>query len=91
MFQIYPCSQQAMDYIRKRQANPPEYHRPGPKYPFAQLEVGQSFSVPTDKYDNFRPYNSIQAMASMLAPHLGKRFRVILHKELEIIEVARVE
>lgn len=77
---IWPSSPQARESIA--QAHPPGQ----PAYPFPQLQVGQSFTLPADSASKA----SLDTMCSLLGPYLQMRFRVIVHKDLALIEVARV-
>lgn len=55
-------------------------------YPFDQLEVGQSFSVELDE----KKYKSIHAIASRKGKMQKKKFVVIRHTDLNLLEVARI-
>lgn len=50
------------------------------------LEIGQSFSVGMDEMK----FATIRAQVSVIGKKLGKKFRVVLHEEHKIYEVARI-
>jgi len=54
------------------------------KYPFAELGVGQSFTVPKAEAN----VKSLRTRAAQVSKD-GKRFVVIIHKEHSLVEVAR--
>lgn len=56
-----------------------------PLYPFDKLEAGQSFTLPVADCNLV----SLQVIASRKSRN-GKRFKVIRHDELNLVEVARV-
>ena len=56
------------------------------KYPFNQLEVGQSFAVPIGSVNS----SKLRVITSQASKRLEKLFTVVQHKELELYEVARI-
>jgi hypothetical protein len=58
--------------------------QPKLRYPFDELAVGQSFTIAKDEA-NMR---SLQVRASQKSK-AGKRFVVVVHNELQLVEVAR--
>ena len=57
------------------------------KYPFADLNVGQSFIVDLKE----AKVSSIRSIASILSKGGEKKFRVIRHAKEHILEVARLK
>lgn len=57
----------------------------GKKYPFSDLDIGFSFTVPYDK----KIHKSLGTLCSQWnAKKNGKRYRCLLHRDLNLIEVA---
>lgn len=66
--------------IEKGVVQPP-YRSPGgggrPKYPWDDLEVGDSFAVPVKAGDLLQAYRSIQVSGHYALVRRGKKFRVV--------------
>lgn len=56
------------------------------KYPFAELQICQSFAVPFDEVGEI----SLRTLASTKSKDLGRKFTVIKHNDSKVFEVARV-
>lgn len=54
------------------------------KYPFAELGVGQSFTLPKADAN----VKSLRTRAAQVSKD-GKRFVVVVHDDLQLVEVAR--
>lgn len=80
-YNITDSSPQAAEVAKKA----PNVGTGAKKYPFDKLNVGQSFSVPIDGAN----IKSLRTRASQKSV-LGKRFVVVLHEGMGVIEVARV-
>jgi len=55
------------------------------KYPFGELEVGQSFTVPIAEAN----VNSLRVMCSRKSKG-GKSFTLVVHQDPPVVEVARL-
>ena len=56
-----------------------------PRYPFDKLEVGQSFTIPVAECN----LASLQVIASRKSKKV-KKFKILRHEDLGVIEVARI-
>jgi len=63
--------------------------RSNAKYPIGQLLIGQSFAVPFASLE-MGTLQSLRSLASQHAKRGGKKFAVLTHKGLQLIEVARI-
>lgn len=77
MREIYQASEKAMQETRIRGRNS--------KYPWEQLEIGQSFTV---KYEEMKKVTLVP-LAFRTSKRLGKRFKVTDHPEHKVYEVTR--
>lgn len=75
MYEIYPCSQKALDKIR------------GSNYRYADLEVGQSFRIPFGEIK----IGSLRNKVSVAGKKLGRKFSVIEHDKETGYEVVRIK
>lgn len=77
--QIVESSPAALAIIEKK-----EFKKKDSIYPFNQLNVGQSFTVPMAECN----LQSIRVIAGRKSKN-DKMFTVVVHADLEIVEVAR--
>lgn len=84
-FNIVASSPQAVNETKAEKAKREEM------YPFEKLEVGQSFTSPTDAV-NWKSLRICvyQRNAREAQKVDGKKFKFINHAELNIVEVARI-
>lgn len=83
MYVITLCSPQMAKVI----ADFPQDRAERPvRYPFAALEIGQSFTIPLW---HITP-RSMVSLAATAGSLLGRRFKILYHKELDLMEVARL-
>lgn len=61
-------------------------HAKDSKYPWHVLNVGQSFSVPVAEVK----LTTLNTLAYRTSKRTGKKFKVVLHAELQVYEVARL-
>lgn len=59
-----------------------------PRYPFLELEPGQSFTLPYD--DNKNIVKSLRVRAKQLSTD-GREFSVLVHTDRNLVEVGRVK
>lgn len=76
--QIVASSPKALEVAKEKP------HSNGATYPFNELEVNQSFTLPKAEAN----VKSLQVIASRKSKG-GKRFVVVVHDELSLVEVAR--
>lgn len=88
-YQIFECSPKARAKIKVeiKDLNDTFISESGlTKYPFSQLKIGQSFTVPIEGAKE----SSIRLSSTGQGKKQGKKFTVIKHDELGCIEVARI-
>lgn len=56
------------------------------KYPFEELKIGNSFTIPVGEASD----GVLRTLATNKGKKLGKKFSVIKHTDLALIEVARI-
>lgn len=88
-YPIYPASPDAMSKIKceivdKGDTFENTHHLI--KYPFDQLRIGECFTVGMSDANEF----SLRITANKTAKRTNKLFTVIKHKDLGLVEVARV-
>lgn len=83
--QLYPCSPQAERFIDKTLFDGQGCCPDKGKYPFNSMKIGQSFSMELDRLAYSRSLVCTKSRTS------GKKFKVFIHDELSIIEVARIK
>lgn len=88
-FEIFPASPEAMKKIKceivdKNDTFKNEHHRA--KYPFDMLKIGECFTLKFGEYVE----GSVRLSAFNSGKKNGKKFTVIKHKDLALIEVARI-
>lgn len=57
------------------------------KYPFDNLEIGQSFTVSINEISS----NTIRIAASLAGKRLKRKFKVRVDHDLNLYEIARIE
>lgn len=89
MYTIKECSPRAKAMIKSFDdaigASVNEHHRT--KYPFDELTIGQSFTVPILEANE----SSMRLSATRKGKETGKTFTVIKHRDFNCIEVARIK
>lgn len=88
-FEIFPASPEAMKKIKceivdKNDTFKNEHHRV--VYPFDLLKIGECFTFKLGDYIE----SSVRLSAFNVGKKNGKKFTVIKHKDLGLVEVARV-
>lgn len=81
-FEIVPSSPQAAEFTEAEKE---------PMYPFDSLGVGQSFSVPFS-YEKWKSLRTSVSQRNNRVKNVrdGVKFAFIIHKEMEVYEVARI-
>lgn len=87
-FELHDASPQAKkkitSYVDTVGAHANDHHRI--KYPFDELTIGKCFTVPFAEANE----TSLRLTASVRGKNSGKKFAVIKHNDLQIVEVARI-
>jgi len=86
---IYPCSDKARPFVLKIDNSTEILERKGERhrlYPFPEMPLGYSFAVPYSP----SKYKSVAVTASVMGKKLNRRFKIIRHKELDVVEVVRI-
>jgi hypothetical protein len=89
-FEILPASPEAMRKIKceivdKGDTFKNEHHRA--RYPFDSLKIGECFTFKIGEFSE----SSVRLSAFNVGKKTAKKFTVIKHKDLDLIEVARIE
>lgn len=79
-FNIFQSSPQAIEEAKKPKVVVGRQH-----YPFDKLEPGQSFAVPMAEAN----VKSLRVRCGQLSKD-GKQFTLVVHKETNVVEVARI-
>ncbi len=91
MFKLYECSPEAKEKIKVSIPEVSILDKPMPDpreiYPLSALLVGQCFTVAIVDCN----YDALRVAVSKRSKKLNRKFCVLKHKELNLIEVARIE
>lgn len=86
MFPVYPCSPKAAQFVSKE---PDQFgylsEDKRSKYPFHLLPLGYSFAVPFDE----KVRSSLRLCAWNASKKYGKKFKVLTHRNLGVLEIVR--
>lgn len=78
-YEIMPSSEKMKEQAEKKRIGEE-------KYPWKELQIGQSFAVPVANLK----FNSLRSQASIVGKRLKRRFRVIEHSDGKVYEVALI-
>lgn len=90
-YPVYACSPKALAKIEPTNVGKGEEAtlKANAKYPFAVMKVGQSFAVAFNELKA----GTLQSLRSLACKHSKAgscKFAVIVHKDLQVVEVARI-
>lgn len=89
-FIIYPSSEKVLSKVISKESELPVLENAGDKrhkYPFQQLQIGESFAIPCD----LAREQSLRICAvNAAAKFEGKKFCVLRHKDANVFEVGRI-
>lgn len=85
MFLVTRCSPQAERFLAKHV--PDDGTKWAGSYPYAELEVGYSFTVKRSAVN----HNSLRSLTATAGTVLRRVFKIIHHEELDLIEIVRLQ
>jgi hypothetical protein len=85
MFLITRCSPQATKAVNKHVLS--DGTKWAGSYPFAELEVGYSFTVKRSAVN----HNSLRSVTATAGTILRRVFKIVQHEELDLIEIVRLQ
>ncbi len=85
MYLITNCSPQGVEAISKHK--PARDYKRERGYPFMELQVGQSFTVPISSTGP----NSLRSLCATAGTVLRRSFKMLQHPDLDLLEVVRLE